>query len=49
MNMGFFWGVDQDQIADAKKNFWRCCCWTYYDMILGYPTGYSQHNTPNKW
>ena len=21
----------------------------YYNKILGYPTGYSQHNTPNKW
>ena len=20
-----------------------------YLCILGYPTGYSQHNTPNKW
>ena len=20
-----------------------------YEYILGYPTGYSQHNTPNTW
>ena len=23
--------------------------YTFYSHILGYPTGYSQHNNPNKW
>jgi len=24
-------------------------CRVQQHTILGYPTGYSQHNTPNKW
>ena len=37
------------RLPPEKRMDTHICCKIFKAYILGYPTGYSQHNTPNKW